>query len=39
VVDGTLKAPSPLHAYVPGTWGPVAATALPSPPDHWHDPV
>jgi glucose-6-phosphate 1-dehydrogenase len=39
VVDGTLKTPSPLHPYAPGTWGPVAAKALPTPPDHWHDPV
>jgi hypothetical protein len=34
-----LRTTTPIHEYVRGTWGPVAALGVLARPDHWHDPV
>jgi glucose-6-phosphate 1-dehydrogenase len=39
VVDGALKAGTPVSEYVPGTWGPVEAAQRVAPPGGWQDPV
>jgi glucose-6-phosphate 1-dehydrogenase len=38
IVDPVLRANSPVHEYLPGTWGPPEARAV-SPEGGWHDPV
>jgi glucose-6-phosphate 1-dehydrogenase len=37
VVDPVLSAPTPVHEYAPGSWGPPEAAAL-TPPGGWRDP-
>jgi len=37
IVDATLKAKTPVHAYKPGTWGPKDVERV-SPPGGWHNP-
>ena len=39
VVDDVLRFATPIHGYVPRSWGPAAASGVLAPPDHWHDPV
>lgn len=38
VMQPLLDAPTPVHAYAPGTWGPAAADALVAGHGQWHDP-
>jgi glucose-6-phosphate 1-dehydrogenase len=38
IVDPALKAVTPVHAYEPGSWGPVQTDQRVSPPGGWHDP-
>jgi glucose-6-phosphate 1-dehydrogenase len=38
VVDGALRAPTPVHYYARGSWGPAVAKTVLTSPDHWHDP-
>ena len=38
VVDGALRAASPVIPYEPGTWGPEAADAIVAADDGWRDP-
>jgi glucose-6-phosphate 1-dehydrogenase len=38
IVDPMLKAPTQVHEYEPGTWGPAADAAL-TPPGGWQNPV
>ena len=38
IVDAVLGDVTPLHAYEPGTWGPVEASALAEPLGGWRDP-
>lgn len=39
IVDGVLKADTPVYEYEPGTWGPREVAGKVSPPGGWHDPV
>ncbi|MBL0140543.1 MAG: glucose-6-phosphate dehydrogenase [Betaproteobacteria bacterium] len=39
IVDPVLKAGTPVHAYEPGTWGPLPADDSVSPPGGWRNPV
>ncbi len=36
IVDPILQAPTPLHSYEPGTWGPAAIESV-TPPGGWHE--
>ena len=38
IVDPVLKSDTPVHAYRPGSWGPLQATAV-MPPGGWVNPV
>ena len=38
IVDPVLKAGTPVHEYVPGTWGPKEIDARVAPPGGWQDP-
>ena len=39
IVDPVLRARTPVHEYVQGTWGPADAQKNLSPEGGWHDPV
>jgi glucose-6-phosphate 1-dehydrogenase len=38
IVEPALEAPTPVHRYEPGTWGPVQAQTLAAAVGGWHDP-
>ena len=39
IVEPALRAPSPVHEYEPGTWGPPEADALIAPDGGWNNPT
>jgi glucose-6-phosphate 1-dehydrogenase len=39
IVDPIIAEPPILHAYEPGTWGPIEASRLIALDAHWHDPL
>jgi glucose-6-phosphate 1-dehydrogenase len=39
IVEPALRAPSPVHEYEPGTWGPSEADALIAPDGEWNNPT
>jgi len=39
IVDPVVAEPPALHAYEPGTWGPIEASRLIALHAHWHDPL
>jgi glucose-6-phosphate 1-dehydrogenase len=39
IVEGILDDAAPVHAYEPGTWGPVEADRLIASPKGWHNPA
>ena len=39
IVEPALRAPSPVHEYEPGTWGPPKADALIAPDGGWNNPT
>ena len=39
IVDPVLKKRTPVHEYVPGTWGPPEVDHLVSPPGGWQNPI
>jgi glucose-6-phosphate 1-dehydrogenase len=39
IVDPVLKAPTPVHEYEPGSWGPTEADRDVAPPGGWHNPT
>jgi len=38
IVDPVLREPTPLHEYLPGTWGPAVADLLIAADTGWHNP-
>jgi glucose-6-phosphate 1-dehydrogenase len=39
IVDSALKAPTPIHPYDKGAWGPGEVEETVSPPGGWHNPT